>query len=139
MNLAYKYWDKVAEERKTARNAGIVFLVSLVILAFFYGAYYSSWTTTNITVIDKGVTIEMKTSGDEKQHTSKSNTVYLIFTGEGEPFKLENDTLLWQFVAAEQYGQLKIGKKYTVDVIGWRVPWLGWFRRITSVKEYTGE
>lgn len=100
-------------------------LVGLICLISSTGySYFASQETVTITVIEKERILE--THG--KQLTAK----YLVFA-EGEVF--ENTDSLWffKFDSSGVQLQLRNGEEYTVDVVGWRIPFLSMYRNIIRV------
>jgi len=101
---------------------GIILTISIVGTVF----YYQTEEIVTITVMDKERIVE----SDGESTTSK----YLIFT-EAETF--ENTDLLFKgkFNSSDIQGQLQEGETYTVEVIGWRVPFASMYRNIVEIQE----
>jgi hypothetical protein len=56
---------------------------------------------------------------------------YLVFT-ENETFQNTDSTLNWKFNSSDIYGKLKEGQTCDMKVMGWRVPFLSWYRNIIT-------
>jgi hypothetical protein len=59
---------------------------------------------------------------------------YLIFT-KAETFENTDRLVLWKFNSSDLYGLLKVGKAYEAKVVGFRIPFLSWYRNIVSFRE----
>lgn len=66
--------------------------------------------------------------------TTKSDGKYIVY-GENEVY--ENVDSIWfgKFNSSDVYRDLKPGHKYEFTVIGWRVPFMSWYRNIVRYKE----
>jgi len=84
-------------------------------------AYYCSECTTIVTINDK-------------ERTSGNDGVWLIFT-DNEVFKTDDSILYFHFTSSDLYGKLKVGKKYKVKVIGWRIPLFSMYRNIIEAEK----
>lgn len=88
--------------------------------------YYTSSEQVTITVSDK----ERTTESSGKSVDSK----YLIFT-EGEVFQNTDAITFFKFNSSDIQGQLHQDSTYNVVVVGWRVPFLSWYRNIIKVQK----
>lgn len=106
-----------------AVNIGIIVVIVLIVGSLIASPIiaFSTKDTVTVTVTDK------ERIGD------RDSSRYLIFTDRGT---FENtDTLwYWKFNSSDVYGKLKKGQKYTMNVYGWRVPFLSWYKNIISAK-----
>lgn len=59
---------------------------------------------------------------------------YLIWTDKGV-YENTDELLQWKFNSSDLYGQLKAGKSYECDMVGWRVPFLSWYPNLISCDE----
>jgi hypothetical protein len=103
---------------------GIIAVVfgAIVILTLLY---YTSAETVTITVTDKERIVE--------SNGESTSSKYLVFT-DTEVFENTDDLFLWKFNSSDVQGKLKVGEKYTVLVIGWRVPLLSMYRNIVNIE-----
>ena len=58
---------------------------------------------------------------------------YLIFCQE-EVFQNTDEMAYMKFNSSDVYNGIEQGKKYTFQVVGWRYPFLSWYRNIISIK-----
>lgn len=69
------------------------------------------------------------------------NDKYLIYTKDnsGNPLvmEIEDNIFAGQFNSSDIYAKIEIGKAYTFDVGGSRVPFLSWYPNIYSATEQT--
>lgn len=92
-----------------------------LILAVLYGiVYLNSEVPERMTVTDK------------ERITSSEESKYLVWSTE-ETFEITDTVLFWRFNSSDLYGSLEIGKKYCMNVAGWRVPILSWYRNIIEI------
>jgi hypothetical protein len=96
----------------------IIALLGIVIPS----VYYKSIETVKITIVDKEKVVNIET------HESK----YLIYT-KSETFQNTDDLLLMKFNSSDIQGSLRTDSNYTVQVIGWRVPFLSMHRNIIKI------
>lgn len=86
-------------------------------------------TTYTVTVTDK-----------ERIHNNNSSK-YLVFTTDkaGDTLVFENvDTIFrGKFNSSNIQGQLKVGEKYNITVVGYRVPLLSMYQNIIKVEDAT--
>ena len=59
---------------------------------------------------------------------------YLIFT-DNEVFENTDELLRLKFNSSDIYNQLELGQSYSCTVLGWRIPFLSWYRNIISCKK----
>ena len=102
--------------------------VAGVLSALVGGLGFPYWTsdTAVITVTDKERVISRRGNST----TSK----YLVFT-ETETFENTDCFAMGKFRSSDIQGRLKPGETYTVDVYGWRVPFLSAYRNIVRVRD----
>ena len=106
----------------------VIFL--LIILMSSIYAYYTK-RTVQFTVKEKGTLTHGYTSdGDGRTWTD-----FMIYSKDNRAFKNVNCLWYWKWRSPELQSKLKIGKKYTATIYGWRVGALGWYHNIISVKE----
>jgi uncharacterized protein YabE (DUF348 family) len=87
--------------------------------------YYSSVEEITITVTDKERIVET--------NDGKTTSKYLVFS-EGETFENQDEIIKWKFNSSDVQGKLKKDSTYTVEVIGWRIPFLSTYRNILTIK-----
>lgn len=92
-----------------------------IILFAYPILYYGSSETIEITIKDK----ERITTGRGKSINSK----FIIYT-ENEVFKNTDSWLFLKFNSADVQNKFIVGKTYEVRVVGWRVPFLSWYRNV---------
>lgn len=105
----------------------MIIFAALVLLVGTPIMYYSSEEQIEVIVNDK----ERVSDGDKSSR-------YLVFA-EGETFECTDEVLKGKFNSSDIYGMLKSGKRYQFKVIGFRVPFLSWYRNILSVYELDDE
>lgn len=103
----------------------------MVILLFGGGilgiipAYYSSKQTVEITVKSKERIVE--------SHGETTTSKYLVGT-QGEVFENTDDLFLGKFDSSDLQNTLDPDSTYTVEVIGWRIPFFSMYRNIVEIK-----
>lgn len=93
--------------------AGYVFILEL------------SRDTLDIVVEDKNIV----TGGDPSEPSDK----WLVYTS-NEVFTVAGDWTRGEFFAGRRFSELKPGNTYRVEVAGWRVPAINWYRKIVRVE-----
>lgn len=103
---------------------GSVLLLFIFILVPIFGVkiYKSTCTKDDITI----------TVIEKQRISSEKSSKYLIFT-ENEVFENTDVLLLGKFNSSDLYGKFKAGDTYQVQVIGWRVPFMSWYRNIVRI------
>lgn len=100
---------------------GGVAIVSIAVLLVFSAHLGMNCSITPLKVTDK-------------QAVSTGNGfTYLIYTP-NEVFQDEDTWLKWKFNSSDVYNNLKVGKTYSTQVCGWRVPFLSWYRNIITLQ-----
>lgn len=115
--------------KKPFKTIGIIPIFLFIIIGamvIYPICKYSSKETIEITVSDK----ERITTGSGKNLESK----YLIYTNR-EVLENTDAMLFGKFNSSDIQNQLKVGKTYKVEVVGWRVPFLSWYRNVVAVKK----
>lgn len=107
----------------TTKLAVLIIVAGMSLAGPFIGCgmLKATRTTHTFTVTDK----ERVTGDDSK---------YLVFTN-GEVLCVDDTLVFMRFDSSDLYGSLKIGKTYRGDVVGWRVPFLSWYRNILTARE----
>ncbi|CCF83468.1 hypothetical protein [Nitrolancea hollandica] len=59
---------------------------------------------------------------------------YLIY-GEAEVYQNTDSVYFGKFNSSDLYRDIKEGHSYRFEVVGWRVPFLSWYRNILKVEE----
>ncbi len=110
---------------KTVIKFVIVAVIFALVLSFSVVASFND-TEYVVTVTDKERVI--------KEDSSK----YLVFTEDeqGNVLVFENTDNMWRgkFDSSNMQGQLKEGNKYTLTVVGYRVPLLSMYQNIIKVE-----
>lgn len=99
-----------------------LFIIGVIIYCI---CYYNSVEEITITVTDKERIVG---TVDGKTHSK-----YLVFC-EGETFENQDELVMWKFNSSDVQGKLKKDSTYTVEVIGWRIPFLSTYRNILTIK-----
>lgn len=102
--------------------------IGLLILGLFFiqpVLLYNSVETITIVVNDKERIVETTAEGT----TSK----YLVFTDKG-PFEVTDSVAFFKWDASNRYNDLKKDETYTVEVAGWRIPFLSSYQNIIEIK-----
>ena len=108
------------------KNIIAVFLVIFIIIFSVKIIEFTSTDTIDVQITDKQ-SIVVK-NGDDVDNK------YLIFTDK-EVFENIDALFKGKLNSSDVQGSLIIGKKYTLEVYGWRIPFLSSYRNITDVKE----
>ncbi|MFK3936532.1 hypothetical protein ACI2JA_03320 [Alkalihalobacillus sp. NPDC078783] len=110
----------------------MVAAVIILIVGFIGGgiaftvAEYNNKQSFEITVTDK------EAKGDS------SSSKYLVFTKTDEEtkvFQVTDALFAGKFNSSDIYGSLEVGKTYSVDTIGFRIPFLSTYENIMEFKE----
>jgi len=113
------------ERTKIIAQIGLLVVAIFIILfSLFFGL---ATTFHKATVTDKVL-------GKERVVYSSSNSKYLIY-GNNETYQDTDSLWLGKFNSSDLYGHIQTGHTYQFTVIGWRVPFLSWYRNIISDKE----
>lgn len=101
---------------------GLVLVIGLTIMAVTFLVGTKTVTETHtVTITDKEV----------------KNGTYLIFgdTDDGQSIVFENtDTVLrLKFNSSDIHGKLKVGTKYHIKAVGYRIPWLSMYQNIIEI------
>ena len=95
-------------------------IFSILSVLFFYVSYFNSIDILDITIKDK--TAMVKEDGG----------YYLVFT-EHEVFENTDQFIIGKFNSSDIQNQLEFGYTYKVKAMGWRVPFLSWYRNIIYI------
>lgn len=103
-----------------------ILLIIAIIIGIFSFVSYNSEKEYTVTVTDKIV----KNYDDDSK--------YLIFTEDGEgntqTYEIEDTWLRFRWDSSDMYGKLKVGEKYNIKTIGWRVQFFSWYENIISAE-----
>lgn len=105
-------------------------LIAIPLLLAHEGAYLTSYETITIQVEDKNTVFGQNTAPADG-YTPHN---WLVYTPD-EVFQVSADWRRQEFMAAERYHSLKPGRSYRVEVAGWRMPAVNWYRNIVRVEE----
>lgn len=108
------------------RQNDVTFIAAVIIVVVF--AIFSlgrDYFTYDI------VTIEV----DSKERIQDGKDSYYLIYGEEEIFKNEDSFARFKFNSSDVYRDLKPGEAYRVGVVGFRVPFMSWYRNIIDIKE----
>ena len=106
----------------------IPLLVIVPMLAAYVVALELSRDTLDIVVEDKNVVMGSEDSSDP-------SSKWLVYTS-NEVFTVGGDWTRGEFYAGERFGELKPGNAYRVQVAGWRVPPINWYRKIVRIEPH---
>ena len=99
-------------------KVGLIILLIVVILVGIYrGVFTASSEDMEIVVQDK-----------ERLDDGR----YLIFT-EDEVLENTDKMVFFKFNSSDFYNELEVGEEFEVRVVGWRVPFLSWYRNIIEI------
>jgi hypothetical protein len=105
----------------------IPFLVIVPILAAYVMALELSRDTLDIVVEDKNVVMGSEDASD-------TSSKWLVYTST-EVFTVAGDWTRGEFYAGERFAELEPGRAYRVQVAGWRVPPINWYRKIVRIEQ----
>jgi hypothetical protein len=109
----------------TRRAVEIPLLIALPLLAGYVLALELSRDTLDIVVEDKNIV----TNGDPSEPSDK----WLVYAPD-EVFTVAGDWTRGEFFAGQRFSELKPGNAYRVEVVGWRVPAINWYRKIVRAE-----
>lgn len=117
------------------RKLYMVGIIAVIIAIISISVSFSfNDTVYEVTVTDKERITESHRRGDKTSVDSK----YLIFadTNDGESLVFENTDkfIRGKFRSSNIQGQLKVGSKYKITVVGIRVPLFSWYQNILKVE-----
>lgn len=108
---------------------------------YYYGVAFIAFTVFSIAFqlwrVSTAETIVIQVRDKERattgvgEHTSSK---YVVFT-EGEVFKNTDDMFFWKYNSSDVQNRLSPGHTYRVRVVGWRIPFLSFYRNIIAVDE----
>ena len=75
---------------------------------------------------------------DRVERTGGDNGKYLLWTTEGDVYKVADSWWNLHFSASDVYGKLKEGNTYTADTYGWRVPFFSVYPNIVDAQKIEG-
>lgn len=97
------------------RHTLLYFMLAGVLMFAGIGGCTAAYMNTATTVSVKIKRLE--------RITTNQGGKYLVFTDKGV-FENTDTLLFWKFNSSDIYGQLEVGKTYTLRVVGWR--WQAW-------------
>jgi hypothetical protein len=102
--------------------AGLIILIIIVVLCGIPGCIQANkQDVVTITVESKDI------------KTYDKNSKYLVWSKENEVFEITDSMWVGRFNSSDFYGRIEVGKTYKVKVIGYRVPFLSWYRNIIEI------
>ena len=118
-------------ERGSVSKAIEIPLLAIVpILAGYIAALELSRDTLDIVVEDKNVVMGSEDSSDP-------SSKWLVYTSD-EVFTVAGDWTRGEFYAGDRFAELEPGRAYRVQVAGWRVPPVNWYRKIVRIEQPGG-
>ena len=96
-------------------------------------ALYAYLTKKKITFIvkEKGTLVH----GSVNNGNGNTYTDFMIYTRDGRAFKNVNTLWYWKWRSTELQSQIKIGKKYSAVIYGWRIGAFNVYPNIVNVTE----
>lgn len=82
----------------------------------------------------------VETTVNDKERVCESSTdgsrecYYLVFTDAGT-YRVTDDLLLGRFNSSDLYGRIKRGKRYRIELKGYRIPILSEYQNIVTAEE----
>ena len=120
----------------TLRAVFLVSLISIITLSFVFFELVMPFSTkqfVTVTVTDKDRVVYSSGSGDSQSVSSK----YLVWTtderGAVEVFENTDVLILGKFNSSDFQGQLVVGDVCDLEVYGYRIPFLSWYRNISKI------
>ncbi len=109
--------------KRTLASIALTALVGLV-MGFAIDAYLD---TKHVEVINV-------TGCDIKRAGSQGGDKYLVYT-DNAVYQVTDNVFFLRFDSSDDYGKLKQGGMFKVEVIGWRIPFLSQYQNILDVLE----
>ena len=129
-----KEFNKLNKKVMRTCKTSILMIVGIIAISIIIGVItipmnFNDHSYT-VTVTDKERIVE----SNNKSTTSK----YLVFTedkdGNEHVFENEDTLLRGKFDSSDIQGKLKVNTKYTVKVVGYRIPFLSLYENIIEIK-----
>jgi len=115
-------------------NAKYNIIIVVLFLAFLpIGALYAYCTRKKITFVvrEKGTL----THGYVNDGRGSTYTNFMIYTTDGRALKNTNSLWYWKWRSTELQAYMKVGKKYSAKIYGWRIGAFNVYPNIIKVKE----
>ena len=114
----------------------IIFLCICILFAivlFFISPFYAYGTkrTVTFTIKEKGTL----THGYVNDGNGQTQTDFMIYTKDNRVLKNVNSLWYWKWRSTELQSKIKVGKKYTATIYGWRIGALHFYPNIVDIKE----
>lgn len=106
--------------------------VVVLVLVLLFGAVWMGcaiYLSTETVVTARVAHKERVGHGSGENFSEK----YLVYT-DGETFELVDSLLYLRFNSSDHYGNIREGQTYRLRVVGWRVPFLSWYRNVIQVE-----
>ena len=112
----------------------LAIFITLVLVLIIVNFIYHKITVQHekITVTEKGIVVYPTSAGNQSSGTSSN---YMVYTKDGQALKNKNCLWFWKWESDELQAKLKIGKSYKITTSGIRIPIIGLYKNIISVKE----
>ena len=110
----------------------IAMCILLLIVAFF-GALYAYLTRRRVVFVvrEKGTL----THGYVNNGRGTTYTNFMIYTSDDRALKNTNSLWYWKWRSTELQSKIKVVKKYTATIYGWRIGALHFYPNIVDIKE----
>lgn len=116
---------ELGDGSNTRRAVEIPLFFAIPLLAGYGLALELSRDSLEIVVKDKNIV----TDSDPSELSDR----WLVYTPD-EVFTVAGDWTRGEFFAGQRFSDLKPGNAYRVEVAGWRVPAINWYRKIVRVE-----
>ena len=105
----------------------VVIISAVFILAILFGLSVDYMNEQHITA--KVLKTEHISEFSGSEDNLKVDNYYLVFTDKGT-FKITDQLFFGKFDSSDLYGKLELGKTYTFEVYGFRIPILSMYQNI---------
>ena len=114
-------------------KSDLIWLLIITIIFAPISALYAYLTKKKITIIvkEKGTL----THGSVNNGNGNTYTDFMVYTRDGRAFKNVNSLWYWKWRSTELQSEIRVGKKYSAVVYGWRIGAFNVYPNIVSVKE----
>lgn len=110
------------------------YLIDLVVFIAILGVFLGGQAATSFNEETQIITV---TSTDRVFSAKGSKWIVLGTDENGNPIALQNTDILvrLKFNSSDLQASIEAGKTYEAVVVGYRVPFLSWYKNIISIKE----
>jgi len=112
----------------------VIFLFSVGILACCIALPFTTQDTVILTVTDKAAIPQVHTSCNKDGSCSTYTTIQYLIYSNTEVVENTDCIQLWKFGSSELYGKIHVGSTYEFEVYGYRMPGIGMYRNIITIR-----